>query len=56
MDSPILKYPDPEKPYTLFKNASKCAGACVLTQACDHIIEGKGRTILHPVIYVSGLF
>ena len=25
-------------------------------QAHDHIIEGKERTILHPITYVSGLF
>ena len=30
--SPILKYPDPNKPYTLFTDASKHAWACVLTQ------------------------
>ena len=27
--SPILKDPDPEKPYTLFTDASKYAWACV---------------------------
>ena len=56
VDSSILKYPDSEKPYTLFTDASKYALACVLTQAYDHIIEGKERTILHPITYVSGLF
>ena len=56
IESPILKYPDPEKPYTLFTDANKYAWACVLTQAYDHIIEGKERTILHPFIYMSGLF
>ena len=40
-ESPILKYPDPEKPYTLSVDASKYAWACVLMQAHDHIIEGK---------------
>ena len=25
-------------------------------QAHDYIIEGKERTILHPITYVSGLF
>ena len=28
-ESPILKYPDPEEPYTLFTDASKHAWACV---------------------------
>ena len=37
-------------------DASKYAWAGVLTQAHDHIIEGKERTILHPITYVSGLF
>ena len=27
-----LKYPNPEKPYTLFTDASKYAWACILTQ------------------------
>ena len=54
--SPILKYPDPEKPYTLFMDASKYAWACVSMQAHDHITEGKERAILHPIIYVNGLF
>ena len=40
----------------MFTDASKYAWACVLTQACDHIIEGKERTILHPITYMSGLF
>ena len=54
--SPILKYPDPEKQYTLFTDASRYAWACVLTQAYDHIIERNERTILHPITYMSGLF
>ena len=56
VESPILKYPDPEKPYTFFTDASKYACACVLTQAYNHTMEGKERTILHPISYVSGLF
>ena len=40
IESPILKYSDPEKPYTLFTDASKYALECVLTQAYTHIIEG----------------
>ena len=46
--APILVYPDPNKPYVLFTDASKHAWAGVLTQAQDGI--------QHPVTYVSGLF
>ena len=53
---PILKYPDPHRPYTLFTNARKYAWACVLTQAYDHEQDGKNKTILHPSTYMSGLF
>ena len=56
LKEPILKYPDPEKPYTLFTDASKYAWACVLTQEYEHEIEGKTRKILHPICYASGLF
>ena len=45
VESSVLKYPDHEKPYTLFTDASKYAWACVLMQAHDHFIEGKERTI-----------
>ena len=41
---------------TLFTNGSKYVWACILTQAYDHVIEGKERTILHPITYVSGYF
>ena len=34
--SPILKYPDPNKAFTLFTDASKYAWACVLTQEYQH--------------------
>ena len=54
--APILKYPDPNRPYTLFTDASKYAWACVLTQAYDHEQDGKNKTILHPITYMSGLF
>ena len=56
LEEPILKYPDPSKPYTLFTDASKYAWACVLTQEYEHIIEGKTRKVLHPITYASGLF
>ena len=31
-------------------------GHVYLMQAHDHIIEGKERTILHPITYLGGLF
>ena len=39
--SPILKYPDPNKPYTLLTDANKYAWACVLTQEHEHERNGK---------------
>ena len=45
-----------EKSYTLFKDASKYELAYVLTQTYIHIIDGKEKTILHPITYMSGLF
>ena len=56
LKEPILKYPDPSKPYTLFTDASKFAWACVLTQEYQHEFDGKKRKILHPITYMSGLF
>ena len=55
IENPILKYPEPEKPYTLFIDASKYAWAYVLTQVYSHVI-GKERTSLTLITYVSGLF
>ena len=52
----ILTYPDPNHPYVLFTDASKYAWACVLTQEKTHQIEGKEVKILHPIMYMSGLF
>ena len=54
--SPILKYPDPNKGYTLFTDASKYAGACVLTQEYQHEKDGKEYRINHPITFASGLF
>ena len=54
--SPILKYPDPNKPYTLFTDASKYAWACVLTQEYEHEKDGKVFKINHPITFASGLF
>ena len=56
LKEPVLKYPDPGKPYTLFTDASKFAWACVLTQEYEHEFDGKKRKILHPITYMSGLF
>ena len=54
---PILSYPDPELPYTLFTDASKYAWSAVLTQPRQHERKGKPNvTVLHPIAYVSGLF
>ena len=51
---PILKYPDPGRPYTLYTDASKYAWSCVLTQEYDYEIEGKIKQIYHPITYASG--
>ena len=56
MTEPILAYPDPNLPYVLFTDASKYAWACVLTQEKTHTSEGKEIKILHPIMYISGLF
>ena len=54
--SPILKYPDPNKGYTLFTYASKYAWACVLTQEYQYEKGGKEYKINHPITFASGLF
>ena len=54
--SPILKYPDPNKGYTLFTGASKYAWACVLTQEYQYEKGGKEYKINHPITFASGLF
>ena len=56
MSAPILKYPDTDKPYTIFTDASKYGWASVLTQEHTSIIDGKQVTTNHPVTYVSGMF
>ena len=53
---PILKFPDPQKLYVLFTDASKYAWAGILTQPYTEETEGKTVTTHHPVTYVSGLF
>ena len=54
--STILQYPDPNKPYTLFTDASKHSWACVLTQKHEHEKDGKVFKINHPITFSSGLF
>ena len=56
IQEPILKYPDPSRPYILYTDASKYAWSCVLTQEYEHEIEEKIRKIHHPITYASGLF
>ena len=55
IQEPILRFPDPNKPYTLYTDASKYAWSCVLTQY-THDIDGKQIVMNHPITYVSGLF
>ena len=52
----ILKFPDPQKLYVLFTDASKYAWAGVLTQPYTEEIKGKVVTTHYPVTYVSRLF
>ena len=56
MSAPILKYPDTEKPYTIFTDASKYGWAGVLTQEHTSIVNSEKVTTNHPVAYVSGMF
>ena len=63
---PILQYPDPNRPYVLFTDASKYGWAGVLTQPYDEIDKSnqstanvstsQRKTVYHPVSYISGLF
>ena len=53
---PILKFPDPQKSYVLFTDASKYAWAGVLTQHYTEETEGRAITVHHPATYVSKLF
>ena len=53
---PILRFPDPNKPYILYTDASKYAWSCVLTQQYAHDINDKQIVVNHPITYVSGLF
>ena len=64
---PILWYPDLERPYVHFADASKYGLAGVLTQLYEEINEltpsnantdatPKKSVVHHPVAYISGLF
>ena len=64
---PILQYPDPDRPYVLFTDASKYGWAGGLTQPYEEINElnqsttdtdaSPKKTVIHqPVAYISGLF
>ena len=53
MEHPILRYPDPERGYTLFTDASGIGWAGVLTQ---EFTDDKGKKKHHPISYVSGQF
>ena len=63
---PILQYPNLNKPYVLFTDASRYAWAGVLMQPYDEINESnwlttdvstsQWKTVYHPVSYISGLF
>ena len=56
MESPILRYPDPNLKYILFTDASKYAWAGVLTQEYETEMEDGLKVYKHPITYVSGLF
>ena len=56
VEKPILVYPDPNKPYVLFTDASKYAWSCVLMQEYIYEIDGKEKRVLHLITYMSGLF
>ena len=53
---PILKFPDLNKPYVLFTDASKHVWAGVLTQPYTDKMGGKLVTVHHLIKYMSGLF
>ena len=53
MQHPILRYPDPGQPYTLFTDASGIGWAGVLTQEFE---DDKGKKKQHPICYISGQF
>ena len=50
---PILRYPDPNKGYALFTDASGIGWAGVLTQEFE---DEQGKKKQHPICYISGQF
>ena len=53
MEYPILRYPDPSKPYTIYTAASGIKWSGVLTQEDQ---DDKGRIKSHPICFISGQF
>ena len=53
---PMLRFPDLNKPYTLYTDASKYDWSCVLIQQYIHNIDNRQIVVNHPITYVSGLF
>ena len=56
ISAPILKYPDTNKLYTIFTDASKYGWAGVLIQEHTSVMDGKEVPANHPVSFVSGMF
>ena len=56
INEPILKYPDPNKPYTLFTDASKYAWACVLTQEHRYFQHPKTRVLYTLAQMIQKIF
>ena len=53
MEYPILRYPDPSKPYTMYTDARGIGWSGVLMQ---EETDDKGKSKSHPICYVSGQF
>ena len=53
MEYPILRYPDPSKPYTMYIDVSGIGWSGVLMQ---EETDDKGKSKSHPICYVSGQF
>ena len=49
MKTPILDYSDPNRPYTLFMDASKYASSAVLTE--EHTTINDGKTLQTQTSY-----
>ena len=56
-NSPVLIYPDPNKQYKLFTDASNHTWSGVLTQTRETLRENGNLDITyHPIMYQSGTF